>query len=74
MGAVPTENEEDGGEGVERKEEAEASEDGGREEPGGDEAVGRVEGSGCAHEAVYMLHVRSRYDFGEAGLEVFGQP
>lgn len=50
VGSIPAEDEEDGGEGVEREEETEAGKDGGREQPGGGEAVSRVEGSGRAHE------------------------
>ena len=57
MGSVPAKDEEDGGEGVERKEETEASEDGRWEEPGGREAMCRVEGGGYAHETVCRLHV-----------------
>lgn len=52
LASVPADDEKDGGESVERDEEAEAGEDGGREQPGGREAVSRVEGSGCAHKAV----------------------
>lgn len=52
LGSVPAEDEEDGGESVERDEEAKAGEDGGREQPGGGKAVSRVKGSGCAHQAV----------------------